>query len=879
MPREGGAGGGRGGDRDAVERRVAASPVMRGVRGGVGAIALAGALYAGSTSVSGAPALGPFLDPAHGVWAAARAAEFPRERSLALEGLGGEVEVRYDDRGVPHIFGASEPDVARALGWVHARDRLFQMEVTQRAVAGTLAELVGARAVELDRTARRQGLAEAADAKWAAVPQDSPTRAVVTAYMEGVNAYVRAMPASELPVEYRLVGRRPRTFEPKDTYYLLARMALTLAWQDEELQRGAIEAVIGEEATAALFPVDAPIQEPIEPVPGRQTPRMAAGRFPAPRVPGPQEVADARAWMSALEAFGGGRTEPGAPAAMVAHAPAPRGDDGMLVARHEGAVGSNNWAVAPERSASGHALLSGDPHLSLSLPSIWYEAHLVVPGELDVYGVTFPLAPIVPIGFNRDVAWTATNTGADVMDFYRETVDDSVAPRRYQVDGAWRDLTVRVEEYRDPSGRVIAVDTLWRTHRGPMLRSRVGFVSMRWTALEPSDEGDAFRRAMRARSAEEWYVAMADYKAPAQNFLVADRAGAIGIRSTGRYPIRPGDGRGDRVFDGSTSASDWTGDWPLARYPQALRPEQGYLASANQQPLDPSVRPGYLGWNWPAPWRALRINEILREERAMTPEKMRLAQTDPRSVLAASLLRALGDAVASARAAGTLEQETSAAWEVLGAWDGRFDVESRGAVLYEAVQSATTAATWDELVPPGDERRVATPNTMMLVRLLDDAESVWWDRRATTEVRETRDAVLLGALRDGWTTARARHGNDPQQWRWGAVRQMHVEHLLRLPGFGRTNLSVQSGPGTLSPSEGGFGASWRFVVELGPELQAWGTYPGGQSGNPASARYDDRLPLWQRGELAALRLPRAPAELGDSLTRAAVRFAPAGGAR
>lgn len=831
---------------------------LRLITGTVAAAALAAALWVGFNSYKDAPPLGAFLDPAHGIWAVARTAELPRTRTARLATLGAEVDVRYDARGVPHIFATTALDAYRALGWVHARDRLFQMEVTQRAVAGTLAELVGPRALPLDRQARRQGLAQAAEAKWHALAADTPSRRAVLAYMEGVNGYVRAMSDAELPLEYRLLKRRPREFDGRDTYYLLGRMSLTLAWDDGEVERGAIEALIGREATDALFPVDAPIQEPIEPVPGRMAAREAPVRLPAPRAADERRVAEARAWRDARLQLAGTRAE--APAST----------------RGEAVVGSNNWAVAPSRSASGYAILSGDPHLQLTLPSIWYEAHLVVPGELDVYGVTLPLAPIVPIGFNRDVAWTATNTGADAMDFYRETVDDSAAPTRYRVDGVWREVTRRVEEFADPSGRVVAVDTLYATHRGPMQRTAIGWVSMRWTALEISDEGEALERASRAATTREWYAAMESFRAPAQNFLVADRHGSIGIRSTGRYPIRPGDGRGDRVFDGSTGASDWTGDWPVARYPQSIDPAQGYLASANQQPLDPAVRPGYLGWNWPAPWRAVRINELLRDERAMTPERMGALHTEPRSALTPRVLAHLRAALAAAGRDGTLEPADTAAMAMLDAWDQRFDVESQGAVLFDAVVAAITRHAWDELVLPGENRRVATPNSMLLVRLMDDPTSIWWDDRRTPEVREDRDAILRSALRDAWRDVRTRDGNDPTRWRWGNVRRMNVHHLLRLPGFGREGLPVQSGPGTLSPSESGgtHGASWRFVVELGPEPRAWGTYPGGQSGNPVSTRYDDRLAEWQRGALSPLHLPRRADDLDEAVTASVLTLRP-----
>lgn len=833
--------------------------VPRSVTGGIAAVALAGGLWVGFNPTGAVPPLGQLLDPAHGVWAAARVAELPAEQSLDLDGLSGPVEVRFDDRGVPHIFASTIPDASRALGWVHARDRLFQMELTARKVTGTLSELAGRQTLSIDRQSREIGAAQQAEARWASLPAESETRAVIEAYIEGINQWVRDADVSEWPVEYKLLGAQPRIFQAHDVFYLLAEMASVLSWQSDEMRRGALEALVGVEATDALFPVNAPIQEPIEPVPGRTAPRWAPVKFPAPRLADAKAIARARSMDATARQLALGR------------------DD---FTRGEAVVGSNNWAVAPERTVNGHALLSGDPHLQLTLPSVWYEAHLVVPGQLDAYGVTFPLAPNIPIGFNRDVAWTATNTTADVMDFYREVVDDSASPKRYRVDGEWREVTQRVETIRGRDGEVLAVDTARATHRGPMMRTPEGWLSMRWTALEPSDEATAFLGAMRAKSAEEWYEAMETYETPAQNFLVADRSGAIGIRSTGRYPLRPGDGRGDRIFDGSTSKSDWTGDWPVERYPQALRPAQGYLASANQQPLDPIVRPGYLGWDWPTPWRAMRINEILRGDAQMTPEKMRLAHTDPRSVLTEPV-RSVVRAAVQAAGANASEAERSA-MAFLDAWDARFDVESKGAVLFTELLNEISRRTWDEFSLPGEDRRAATPNSMMLVRLFDDPASPWWDDRATRDVVERRDAILLASLRSAWETMRTRSGNDPQAWRWGDLRQASIRHLLQLPGFGRDSISMQSGPGTLSPNDGRglHGASWRFVVELGDAVTAWGTYPGGQSGNPVSSRYDDRLELWRKGELAPLRLPYKAEDLaGDELV-SVLRFTPvSGGAR
>lgn len=836
------------------------------------AVALTGALVVGSRQTGPVPPLGPLLNPATGIWSVARVADLPRTDARRLTGLGGDVDVRYDDRGVPHIWASDERDMARALGWVHARDRLFQMELIQRAVAGTLTELVGARALPLDRNVRQLGLAAAAERKWAAIPDSAATRQLVVAYIDGVNQYVRGMRPQDLPLEYRLLGRRPRLFNPQDTYYLLVRMSQTLSYQEAELRFHALEQVVGREAASALIPVDAPIQEPIEPVDGRTAPRFAATRLPPPRRPDAARIAAARRLRDDADAVAARY-----PTALAGSVP-PDTDGLDALTRGEAVVGSNNWAVAPSRSASGHALLAGDPHLELTLPSIWYEVHLVVPGVLDVYGVSLPLSPIVPIGFNREVAWTMTNTGNDVVDYYRETVDDTASPRRYRVDGAWRDLTRRVERFRDPAGQVLAEDTAFSTHRGPLLQTSLGWMSQRWTAREASDEGAAFHRVATATSSVEFYARMTDYRTPAQNMLTADRRGSIGIRSTGRYPIRPGDGRGDRIFDGSSSASDWIADRPVSWYPQSINPRQGYLASANQQPLDPALRPGYHGSDWPSPWRAMRINRLLRENARVTPEDMRRYQTDPESEFTPFVLAVLDTAMRRAARAGQATDADRAAAGALGAWDRRFTPSSSGAVLFDALVSALVKHTWDELVLPGEERRVATPSQMILVQLFRDPTSVWWDDRSTAEV-EDRDAIVLRALREAWTVTRTRHGDDPSRWEWQRVRVARIHHLLRLPGFGRDSIPVPSGPGTLAPADaqGTHGASWRFVVELAPEIRAWGTYPGGQSGNPVSPRYDDRLATWQRGDLSELRVPATPDALGIAQTMATLRFTPAEG--
>ncbi len=796
------------------------------------------------------PPLGPLIDPANGLFATVQSAELPAMADGTIPGLRAPVSVTYDDRGVPHIFAANTTDAYRALGYVVARDRLFQIEMQTRAGAGTLTELVGARALPLDQTTRALGMPRAAEQRVATMDTSTETWRMASSYAAGVNAWRRSVSRRALPLEYKLLGREPREYGVVDMMHLLNRMGYTLSTSDNELQNLQASAAVGRTAADALFPVHAPIVEPIQPN-GQQVARVAQTVIPAPGTPDSLAVA-------LREALGPHdlRVALGLPE---------RGPD---------AVGSNNWAVSPSRSASGHALLAGDPHLELTLPSIWYEAHLVVPDTLDVYGVTIPGLPGIVIGFNRDVAWTFTNVGADVMDFYLETVDDPVNPSRYQLDGAWQPLERRVERFLEPDGALIREDTLRYTHRGPLRRINERWISHRWTVLEgAARETEVFDRAARSTSARELLDQMAaNYRVPAQNMLAADRGGAIAIRSTGRYPIRPDSGRGDVLRLGNTRRSDWLGDWAMADYPQAFSPAQGFLASANQEPIDPLVQSRYLGADWERPWRAIRINELLRGNAQVTADDMRDYQTDPRSARADAFVPVFAQVARNAPPKPSIVR----AGQLLASWDRRYTTDNTVAVLFEAVMSNLSRMLYDELQPDQDGTTGPRPTDMMTALLLKEPTNAWWDLRSTSAV-ETRDEIIADALELSFDDLTARLGQpDSSSWRWSAHRTATINHLLRMPSLSRTGIPMQGGNGTLSPSTGAgtHGASWRMVVELGPNVEARAIYPGGQSGHPASVRYDDRLAAWSAGRLDALRVPRTANELPGNQRRAQLSLTP-----
>jgi penicillin amidase len=808
------------------------------------AVLLLALLFVGFRAVGPVPPLGPFLDPANGVWASAAATNFPPLQDVNLAGLSAPVQVLFDDRGVPHIFAASEEDAYRALGYVEARDRLFQMETQTRAAAGRLTEWAGPKLLDTDRENRSLGLVWAAEKKFASYDRTSPAYKAMIAYADGVNWYINHMKPRDLPIEYRLLNARPIKWEPIYSLYFLSRMSLTLGFNDATLRRLKAQELVGKAAADALFPLTSPIQQPIQPDSGWTTASYQFITLPDPGSPDSTLLADLRV-DDALA-------------------------DKLAFLKHTetaDAIGSNNWAVSPKRTAAGHALLAGDPHLDLSLPSVWYEMHIVVPGTLDVAGVGFPGVPGVVIGFNRDVAWTFTNTGSDVNDYYQETVDNDAHPSKYKLDGQWRPIEKRGEKYAGKNGAVIATDTLMFTHRGPLRREMGHWLSMRWTVYDKSHEPDNFMRLGHSRNVNEWLDDMRDYVVPTQNGLVADRAGNIAIRSSGKYPIRPGDGRGDVIRDGSLSSSDWIGQLPVEKYPFSLNPLQGFLASANQEPVDPKVNSAYMGSDWYSPWRAMRINQLLHADSTVTPDDMRKFQTDPGSARADKFVPYFLAAAARADSAGHADIRLQTAAALLKDWDRRYTRENRGAILFESAMTELATRTWDELREPGKKAtsgdRFNYPEAQILLELMQTPHSLWWDDRSTPQ-REDMDEILSESLSASYEHLLTTNGKpESDGWVWSKIHHANIYHLLHIPAFSALDIPVQGGPSTLNPSSGAGtqGPSWRMVVELGNEVRAWATYPGGQSGAPSSKRYMDRIPSWTNGKLDEVLFPRTPADL------------------
>ena len=414
---------------------------------------------------------------------------------------------------------------------------------------------------------------------------------------------------------------------------------------------------------------------------------------------------------------------------------------------------------------------------------------------------------------------------------------------------------------------------------------RIGgrWLSMRWTALESGGALPALLQAPHATSVAEWLRAMSAYDVPAQNMLVADRAGSIAIRSTGTFPLRPGDGRGDVVRDGSTSASDWRGVLPLDQYPTAIDPSQGYLASANQEPIDPSILAGnreiYFGVDWPPPWRAININRLLRATSTVSPDDMRQWQTDAGSSRADFFLPFFLSAAHREDSAGRGTAALRDATRLLSEWNGRYTRSNERAVLFEAAlhEMAMRVSAAIVALPPRLRRR-SVVSGMVLAELLHDSTSAWWPELASRSTCAEPRCDARGQSRGGirqhreavWTGCGRRVALGPSPTR---------EHLPSAPHSSvlAPRSSHAGRPETLNPSAGmgTEGASWRMVVQLGPEVHGWAVYPGGQSGNPVSAHYADRLPLWLSGSLDPVRFPHHPGELAEADVQSVLTLRPA----
>ncbi len=750
--------------------------------------------------------------------------------TLILDCLDGPVDIVRDRHGIPHIEATTEEDLWRAQGFVHAQDRLWQMEQQRRIANGTLAELFGEAALDADRFSRIIGFRRAAEAELAQL--DPQVLQVLERYCEGVNAYIRSRPG-RLAAEFNLLRFQPDPWQPVDVVAFAKVMgwSLSLNWQSELTRLQLAQRL--DPARAADLEPDYPAHNPIvaEGVGSQEATRLV---HTAGLILG--EYERIRPWLGPMA-------------------------DGL-------GQGSNAWAVAAERSLTGRPLLCGDPHLNVSMPGIWYEIHLSCP-TLKVAGASFPGAPGVIIGHNERVAWSFTNSGADVQDLYIERPHPE-DPHRFEHNGQWEQATVLEEVIHVRRRPTPHVETVVITRHGPLINGLVSDqatvpLALRWIGHEPSQQLRAILGINRAQDWEAFDRALADWAVPVQNVVYADVDNTIAYRLAGRVPIRRS-GFGLVPMPGWTDAHEWEGTIPDGELPRVVNPPSGLLVSANNKPVGDDY-PYFLGLEFMPGWRARRIEEMLRAKRQVGIRDMEEIQLDTTSTYAEVLTPILTGIVSD-------DPLVRTALRLLRNWRYRMEPDSGGALVFHYTLLHLLQMTFGEklgaaaagylgqgtgplFLITGMKHRAIT---RLLELLQQEEQSVWYTDARTGRPRR-REELIHEALRQATRRIRKEVHSTPRHWAWGRVHQVRFAHPMggvRILGafFNRGPFPV-GGDGTtpcqmdhplqLPPGLVQVIPTYRQIIDVGRWDEMRSVTSTGQSGHPLHRNYTDQIPLWLEG--------------------------------
>ncbi|MFL5735319.1 MAG: penicillin acylase family protein [Chloroflexia bacterium] len=806
---------------------------------------------------------------------------------LRMPGLHGPVEVIRDRWGVPHIYALDVHDLMFAQGFVHAQDRLFQMDFQRRLVAGRLSEVLGRATVNVDRWIRILSMRWAAERE--AEGLDSEVRTELEAYAAGVNAHIDAcISGRKLPVEFTLLRYRPEPWTPADTlsWGKLLSWILSMNWETE-LLRARLVARLGPERAAELEP------DYFEhwPVIVRRGSRVRGQGLPTATMPRPLTPGESAVERLAEEArkFTG---------------PGPL----------EG-VGSNAWALAGWRTEGRAPLLANDMHLAMGLPCVWYENHLAG-GGLDVTGVSLPGIPYVIVGHNGRVAWGMTYGFADVQDLYIERLRKGAGEQvQYEYKGEWLEADVRRERIKVRGGKARAHRVI-STRHGPIINALAPRLSgeeplaLRWASL---DRGNAFRaiRAMnRAHNCGEFREALRDWTDPVLNAVYADTEGNIQYSYTGNVPVRAR-GTGEVPVPGWTGEYEWTGYIPFYELPHLDNPPEGYVVTANNRVVGDDY-PHFLSREFAGGDRAQRIVEMIeaREESGRKADMAytRQMQFDQLSVAARVVVGYLRELRAE-------DAELGDVLKLIEEWDCRLSPESAAAAVYEVflqkmLRHLTEVKLGDLAGGYGGEGPVPglQPWSMFglrawewLLKTLAEPESNWFevgdrgherkrgavggqgfhaapDGRAhpqppTNDARSGggRDEVMRVSLREAVDYLKERCGPRTSDWAWGKLHRLTYAHPLGsarvLAGtFNRGPYPVGGDHTTVwaavSRLEGEdvIGPPFRFIADLGDLRRSRGLLSPGQSGQPGSRHYDDGVEAWPAGDYHPMLFAREDVE-------------------
>jgi penicillin G amidase len=760
-----------------------------------------------------------------------------------IRGLAGPITIMRDRDGVPLIRATTERDLHYGLGYVHAEDRLWQMEFQRQLASGRLAELIGPAGVNADRLFRTVGLRRAAEGNWQGLTPDE--RQPFEAYAAGVNAYLADRRPEQLPPEYAILQIAPEPWTPIDTLTFVKLFTFDngSGWE-KELLRGALIPRLGAETVAQLMPAYTDDGPTI--VEGSQTGRHGDRETKAT---GNRTVHD-------LVSLADEQT-----AALL--------DLHRSVLQQTGVGadvrGSNGWVLSGARTRSGKPILANDPHLSAQTPAFWYLAHLRSPGFTAI-GATVPALPGVQIGHNGAIAWGVTTINADSQDLYVEQINER---GEALYGGAWEPLKIVTETIKVKGQPDITLNVR-STRHGPLLSDAVNpagpALALRWTGHDPDDRIILSALAVnRARNWREFTGALREYRGPNMNYLYADRAGNIGYVAGTTIPIRP-KGDGSVPVPGWTGEYEWQGYVPFERLPQVFNPPGGYIASSNNRVTNDPAAP-LIGTHFAAPYRASRVIELIEATPRHSADDAAAMQADVLAVHARELLPILLRTPAT-------DERAQQALDLLRHWDARVAGDSAAAAIFEAWYIRLGERLFaDEL---GELWPSYGVNLNMVGMAIDHAlqsDAALCDDVRTAD-RETCAAVLADSLQAGLADMSAAQGSENvAEWRWDRAHRARFPHQpldgnpQLQPTFSRSianggdrfTVNVAASYKRWEDYDQYHAASYRQIVDWGEGRDSRWIVAPGQSGDPASPHYDDLLEQWQRVDYLPMRV-RVPAK-------------------
>ncbi|WEL55348.1 penicillin acylase family protein [Pseudomonas kermanshahensis] len=749
-----------------------------------------------------------------------------REGEVAIAGLQASVSVRYDSRGVPHLQAQNEQDLYRALGYVHAQDRLFQMEIMRRLARGELAEVLGEKLVPTDTLFRSLRIRDQAALMVQRQDRQSPAWQALQAYLEGINSWQASHPK---PIEFDLLGIPPRPFTAEDTLSIAGYLAYSFA------------------AAFRTEPALTYIRDQLGP---QYLNIFDLDWQPEGALAAPLAAAD---WRS-LEAL-----------ARLSH-------DALGDAGIPQFEGSNAWAVAGSRTRSGKPLLAGDPHISFAVPAVWYEAELSAPG-FNLYGYFQALNPFALLGHNRDFGWSLTMFQNDDVDLIAERTNPENTDQ-VMIDGTWQTLE-KTEQTLAVKGEAPVTLSLHRSPHGPIVNEVLGAtagttpVAMWWAFLETENPIlDGFYQLNRADTLGKMREAAAKVQAPGLNFVWANARGDIGWCAAAQLPIRPAGVNPTFILDGASPQADKLGFYPFSANPQQENPARGYIVSANYQPPSAVPVPGY--YNLPDRGRQLD-RHLANPDVKWDTQNSQALQLDTASDHGP---RTLAPLLATLRAVAEGDEEKELV-EQLAAWSGDYPLNSISATLFnQFLYELAFAALHDEL---GDTWFPVLISTRAidaaLPRLAADAESPWWSTRGANE-RTDRTAIVRIAWQKSVKHLRDTLGSDPASWQWGKAHTLTHNHPLGVkkplnllfnvgpfaaPGTHEVpnNLSAKIGP---APWPVTYGPSTRRLIDFADAGQALTSNPVGQSGVPFDRHFSDQAEDYINGRYSKASMGIIPSQ-------------------